>query len=492
MHSYDVRLRSVRKRQSKASPYQLRWLVDGVEFSERFTTATLADARRAELLTATRQGEPFDTATGLPVSEARARTSPTIYQVANGYTRMKWPRHAAKHRASIAEALAVALPTLVDSERGAPARPVMRRALYQWAFRFVPGADGDLVPRWEAENPPDDVASALKWIETHSLKVADLKDPTRFRPALDAVGLLLSGKRAAVNTERRKRMVLSNFMRYVVQERGLLDTNPIQRLDSAPPEADDEIDFRFVPDAGLTRRLHTAVGQQGPRGEFLRAFFGCLYYAAMRPAEAVALREGDIVFPSDVPDAADAWGELILSESRPEVASGWTDDGTPYEVRGLKRRARKATRSVPIPPILVRLLRHHLATYGTAPDGRLFPAVGGGRLRSTEYTEVWQLAREAVLTPYELTTQLAEDPYKNRAAGVSLWIAQGLEPAEVARRAGHSVAVLYRFYAKVLKKDQSEANRRIATALEAPDSPPEPGHRLATRTGQERDTGEPR
>ncbi len=102
-------------------------------------------------------------------------------------------------------------------------------------------------------------------------------------------------------------------------------------------------------------------------------------------------------------------------------------------------------------------------------DGRLFPAVRGGRLRSTEYTEAWQAARQVVLTPQELKTPLAEDPYCNRAAGVSLWIAQGLEPAEVARRAGHSVAVLYRFYAKVLRKDQTEANRRIAAALEAPE-----------------------
>ncbi len=39
--------------------------------------------------------------------------------------------------------------------------------------------------------------------------------------------------------------------------------------------------------------------------------------------------------------------------------------------------------------------------------------------------------------------------------------------AELARRAGHSVAVLFRFYAKILKSDQAEANRRIAAGLEA-------------------------
>jgi hypothetical protein len=42
MHSYDVRIWSVRKRPSKPAPYQLRWQVDGTEFPEKFATKTLA------------------------------------------------------------------------------------------------------------------------------------------------------------------------------------------------------------------------------------------------------------------------------------------------------------------------------------------------------------------------------------------------------------------------------------------------------------------
>lgn len=467
MLTYDVDFWSIRERAGRRKPFELRWIVGHRTHSRSFRTFTQADGRRSELMDALRNREQFDVETGLPVSELAALSSPTVFEAATDYVLMKWPKHAAKHRASIAEALAVAVPVLVDGRRGAPSGAVLRRALYLWAFRAVRTENGELVPRPKAEEPPGDIAAALDWLSKHSLKVSDLSEPTRFRPALDAVGLLLNGKRAAENTERRKRMVLSNFMRYVVQERGLLDTNPMQRLDIAAPEVDDEIDFRYVPGPRLARQLIAAVRQQGARGEFLSGFFGCLYYAAMRPAEAAALCERDVRLPPDTAESAEVWGELILAESRPEVASGWTDTGTPYEVRGLKRRARKATRPVPIPPVLVRMLRHHLATYGTAPDGRLFPAVNGGRLRSTEYTEVWQAARVAVLTPHELETPLAEDPYCARAAGVSLWIKAGLEPAEVARRAGHSVAVLFRFYAKILKSDQAEANRRIAAGLEA-------------------------
>ena len=48
---------------------------------------------------------------------------------------------------------------------------------------------------------------------------------------------------------------------------------------------------------------------------------------------------------------------------------------------------------------------------------------------------------------------------------MSLWLASGVDPTEVARRAGHSVAVLYRFYAKVLDGKRDQANERIERAL---------------------------
>ncbi|MHA5047995.1 hypothetical protein [Streptomyces sp. SD15] len=92
MHSYDVRVWNIRKRPSKAAPFQLRWQVDGTEHQEKFATKTLADARRAELLTATRTGEPFDTETGLPVSEMRERNRTSWYAHAHAHAARKADR----------------------------------------------------------------------------------------------------------------------------------------------------------------------------------------------------------------------------------------------------------------------------------------------------------------------------------------------------------------------------------------------------------------
>ncbi|MEC7055125.1 hypothetical protein RFN57_23000 [Streptomyces violaceochromogenes] len=57
----------------------------------------------------------------------------------------------------------------------------------------------------------------------------------------------------------------------------------------------------------------------------LKAFFGCLYYAANRPGEAASPREDDFTLPEE------GWGEVLLSTSMPRVGSGWTDTGESFE-----------------------------------------------------------------------------------------------------------------------------------------------------------------
>ncbi|WP_329367115.1 site-specific integrase [Streptomyces sp. NBC_00669] len=461
MLTYDVRIWSVRSRPSKSSPFQLRWRVGPQVHYAVFANVTLADGRRSELMSAVRRGEQFDSETGLPATELRERRSPTWYEHACAYALMKWPRAAAKHRVGIAESLTIVTLVLVSSDRAMPDRVLLRRALRTGAFQMCRTEEG-VIARKDAHPLPDEESEALAWIARNSLKMAELGTSERMRAALTALSLKLDGTAAADNTFRRRRTTFNNALRYAV-ERDLLTVNPLSRIDWEPPDTDDEVDFRYVPEPDLALSLIRAVGSQGTRGDHLEAFFGCLYYAALRPSEAAALGRKACMLPVEEDEAA--WGELVLSESRPEVGSGWTDDGLSYEKRGLKRRARKATRSVPIPPVLVRMLREHMRVHGTAADGRLFRAAGGGRVRSTEYTELWQAARREVLSAEEVEAPLAEVPYCLRQAGISLWIRAGADPVEAARRAGHSVAVLFRFYAKILRGVQHRTNELISEAL---------------------------
>jgi integrase len=70
------------------------------------------------------------------------------------------------------------------------------------------------------------------------------------------------------------------------------------------------------------------------------------------------------------------------------------------------------------------------------------------------------------LSEQQAASKLAERPYDLRHGGVSLWLGSGVNPQEVARRAGHSVEVLLRVYAKCIDGQEDAMNKRISDALQ--------------------------
>jgi hypothetical protein len=79
-------------------------------------------------------------------------------------------------------------------------------------------------------------------------------------------------------------------------------------------------------------------------------------------------------------------GRIVLSASASRAGRAWTDEGTARQERGLKHRAGNETRTIPIPPVLVRLLRAHIKRFGATLDGRLFQTARGGILQDSGYT----------------------------------------------------------------------------------------------------------
>jgi integrase len=451
MNSYQVRFWDIRKISDTArGRYRVRWAVDGREHCKSFAARPLADAFLGTLKGAARDGKPFDPVTGLPARPRRAAApAATWYEHARAYAQMKWPDLAAKSRRGTAEALTTITVALTDGHRKAPDPDVLRRALFGHAFNSAnPG-----------RAVPAEITAALEWIAKASLPVSALEDPATVRAALNACARRLDGKPAAATTARRKRAVLANALGYAV-ELGLLPANPLDRIQWKASAVAETVDRRSVASPAQARSLLDAVRGQGPRGEHMEAFFGCLYYAALRPAEAVALREADCVLP------ARGWGRIDLASSEPRAGTEWTDDGASRETRGLKHRAVNETRSIPIPPALVQVLRAHIQRYGTGPSGRLFRTARGGPLNDTGYGEVWQRARPTALTPAQQASPLARRPYDLRHAAVSLWLNAGVPATEVARRAGHGIAVLLRVYANCIDGQAGAANGRISDALD--------------------------
>ncbi|MCB5168762.1 site-specific integrase [Streptomyces bambusae] len=462
--SYTVRIWSIRKRPYR-KPYQLRWQVGTQPFSESFLTLGLAESRRAQFITASREGEPWDVDSGLPKSMVQRAKDISWYQHARNYVEMKWDHSPASTRRNLAEAMATVTLALVKDTNGMADHKAVRRALYTWGFN---------VHRWK-EEPPADVASMLAWIERKSVPTSQLADRMLVRRTLDACARRLDGATSSGAVIARKRAIFHQAVGYAV-EAELLSENPVSTIKwKAPEKVDEEVDPEAVPNPEQAAGLLAAVRRQGQRGEHLQAFFGCIYYAAARPGEVVGLRLKDCDLPEQ------GWGLLRLSESRARSGRAWTDSGEAHDRRGLKHRPRKTVRRVPIPPELVAMLRRHVDAYGVADDGRLFRTARGGMVQESGYGAVWALARESFLTREaermrEESQQaylawvgdeqkLAKRAYDLRAAGVSAWLSAGVEPQLVAQRAGHSVAVLFRVYAKFLKGGDDAANAKISARL---------------------------
>jgi integrase len=252
--------------------------------------------------------------------------------------------------------------------------------------------------------------------------------------------------------------VFYNALGYAV-ELGLLPSNPVDRVQWKAPEVAATVDRRVVANPDQVRRLLAGVRAQGKSGEKLVAFFACMYFAGMRPSEALDLRLADCLLPET------GWGRLDLASSDPRAGKAWTDDGRARQRRGLKRRGQAETRSVPIPPELVTLLNAHVERFGAADDGHLFRTATGGPIQDSHYAATWRKARMATLTPAEVVSPLAGRPYDLRHAAASLWLNAGVAVTEVARRLGHGVAVLLNVYANCIDGQGEAANDRIAAAL---------------------------
>ncbi len=199
--------------------------------------------------------------------------------------------------------------------------------------------------------------------------------------------------------------------------------------------------MRGQPGAGApTARRRPRAGTERPR---LVAFFAAIYYAGLRPEEAVSLRKDNITISPLVgnpanhswEEPADNWGELRFSAAAPEAGAEWTDDGQRRDHRHLKSRARSASgagcqsrRPNPHPP---------------RPSPRVRDRPRRARLRPAP----------------RLRVHLAQRRHP---------------PAQVAERTGHSVAIQLKIYAKCLGGQDAIAKRRIEEVPRAPGEPAPP------------------
>ena len=455
--TYQVQFWKLRKSESRRRPWSVRWVTAGREHSESYATKALAESFRSNLVRAARAGEAFDVATGLPASLVRKRGVQSFLELAVAYVDHVWPTAPPNSRRAAVVNLAAAVPKFVQPLDNAPDETDLQRIA---STRLLPP------PRRDEPMPAEDRAIAA-WLRRASRPVTDLADPLAVGALLQALGTAAGGRPTASSTWDKRRAVLHRVAGYAV-DTGALVANPVTGRRTGTGKATEGVDPRVVVNPAQARQLLAALTYvsghrrtERDRGWRLRGFFACLYYAGLRPGEAQQVRDTDCKLP------AAGWGELILPGSLTGVSGEHYNDGIrDPEHRPLKRRRREDVRRVPAPPALVAVLREHIDRFGTAPDGRLFPAlITGGRVRESVYTRTWKQARAIGLTPVQAASPLASRPYDLRHAALSSWLNAGVPPTEVAERAGHSVKVLLSVYAKCLDGERDTYNARIQDLL---------------------------
>jgi len=452
--TFDVRLSEtlmVNDLAKGKKSYTVRWRVAKEPFSLTRTGKTLANNELSKLVSAVGRGEAFYCDTGRPISEARAAASKvTFYEFACQYADMKWPRGAANSRRSTADALVALTPVMLKGRKMGAEAKALRKALHKWGFNTA-----------HRELAPDDVQAALRWAASSSKPLADLAKPETIRAALTAVTSKLDGKPAAATYSARRRAVLWNLCEYAV-EQGNLTSNPIATVkkERRPQHTADVVDPATVPNPQQAEALLEAVRNLPGSGPRMVAFFASMYYAGLRPGEAVELTRSNLHIPSE------GRGKLYLTGSTPFAGGAWTNDGEEREQRQLKHRALGTGRWTPCPSKLTAIYHSHLKEFGTDKDGLLFWGERGGMVPGKTYQSMWSAARVAAFgEKIAKTSKLAKRPYDLRHAAVSTQLASGIEATRVAEWAGQSLEVLMRIYAKCLDGHEEQAMDRLEEKL---------------------------
>ena len=263
--TYDVRIWKIQPYKGKnKTTYRVRWTVAKGQWGETFATRTLAESFRSDLVAAARKGEAFDIDTGLPISMSRAERAMSWYELACAFVDMQWPRVAATTRRTHAEALTAVTPHMLKSDRGAPDPKVLRTALTRWAFN---------TNKRGADNKPQEVADALRWVEKNTRPISALEQPQVLRPLLDGLTTRLDGKPSAASVVSRRRKILGRAVEYAVELKAL-DRNPIPALKWKAPRSVHVVDRRSVANPDQIRTLLDAVSRRARSGPRLVAFFG--------------------------------------------------------------------------------------------------------------------------------------------------------------------------------------------------------------------------
>ena len=337
-----VKIYGVQDRRSTTQaklPWVVRYTIDGRHRSKSFRTRIEADRYRGLLLQAVQDGSRFDDATNEPESWQTPLAEMRVHEWSRRWLSEQWAEWQPRTRASATEALARFISIAVDA--GAKPPDGLRVYLHT---ALAPGTD-------DSHNVLQE-----RWMDKHCVTLGEL-DRERVADIDRKLGLKLDGSQLAANTTSRIRIVARASVQAAIDAGAVpADAWPQRsktRARRKVARTKRSVAVRSFPSPAVMAAAIDAIVTQQPASDTYRVMTAVAYYAGLRPSEVVMLRVRSTELP------ATGWGRLDVTEA--DIS--FDEPGEP----------KTGPRSVPIPPVLVNILRewcdtNHLVT----PDRLLF------------------------------------------------------------------------------------------------------------------------
>lgn len=423
-----VKVYGVQDRRSNAKaklPWVVRLSIDGRQRSRSFRTRAEGERYRNSLLQAVHAGDRFDPATGEPVSWRAPLSAMSVREWSTKWLGEQWLEWQPRTRVSAVQALTKFV--ILAVRPGAVVPDGLRAYLT------------DVLP-------PDSVTAKVplleRWLAGNGLMLGDL-DRSTIASIDRLLGVRLDGGLHAANTVNRMRIVARACVHAAVESgavpAGVWPTRSRSRSRRKVNRLKPTVDVRALPSPETMARAIEAIVSMQPASRKYRVMTAVAYYAGLRPSEVIMLRVRALTLPME------GWGRIDVTEA--DIS---------FDMSG---EPKTPPRSVPIPPVLVGVLRDWLTSeHLCVVDALLFRTRADARPTSSNWSRAWHRALASI----------GERPmrvYDCRHAAATTWLAAGVPLREVARRMGHSVETLVSTYVGLLDNDEQTANERIQALI---------------------------
>ena len=364
-----VKIYGVQDRRSTTQaklPWVVRYTIDGRHRSKSFRTRVEADRYRGRLLQAVQDGGGFDESTGEPDGWRTPLADFHVHEWARRGLTEQWSEWQPRTRTSAAEALARFVTIAV---RGSATPPEELRVYLYTAL--TPGSETE----WEAGLERGMGRQCLTLGELDRDRVADIDRK---------LALKLDGSQLAETTANRIRIVARACVQSAIAAGAVSADVWPQRSKSRArrkvARTKRSVDIRTLPSPAVMAAAIDAIVTQRPGSKTSRVMTAVAYYAGLRPSEVVMLRVRSVNLPTE------GWGRVDVTEA--DIS--FDEPGEP----------KTGPRTVPIPPVLVNILREWINDNAlVAPDRLMFRTRNDTMPSGSNLARAWHPSLESVGQP---------------------------------------------------------------------------------------------